>query len=361
LKTAAHPSSHRGHQPRRRQQGLTLVELLVSLGLGLLVISIAAAFLVLGQQGYQTVDQTTMLRDKQRLTVDLLTRTILQAGFEDFGAVNATFRAGAKSTTTATPEPDIFGWNNAVYSTLTGLNFSEMTTIADGGRSSACGGVTDTSCRNGSDILLVRYQGVPDPADATKSDSSMVNCGGWGEPGLTNGDLNGRGVSIFHVARNATSGQPSLMCTYYNHSTGQWVDSTPLVEGVESLQVLYGTDRVTPNAPPTLNDPLQDTIPERWLRADQLTVTSGIGTAAQRIVQTRENWRRVRAVRIGLVLRGPVGSAQQSVTATMAPLGTAYTNATNDVGSSLTVAADGRLRIPVNFTVHVRNDMTTRN
>jgi type IV pilus assembly protein PilW len=359
LKTVVYFSRNRASPRRNHQQGLTLLELLVSLGLGLLVIAIAGTFLLLSQQGYQAVDQTTMLRDRQHLAVDLLTRTVLQAGFEDYSAANATFRANTKSTSTATPEPDIFGWNNAIYAALGGLNFSEMTTITDGGRPTACGGVTDTSCRNGSDILLVRYQGIKDYASAG-SDNTIVNCGGWGERGLTTNDLNERGVSVFHVARDATTGEPSLMCTYYNHSTGAWVSSIPLVEGVESFQVLYGTDRVTANAPPTIDDPLQDTIPERWLRANQLTVTSGSGTPAQKIEQTRENWRRVRAVRIGLVLRGSAGSAQQAVTATMATLGAAYTDATNDVGSSLAVAADRRLRIPVSFTVHVRNDLTTR-
>lgn len=360
MKTAAYLPHKRVSLPRHCQQGLTLLELLVSLGIGLIVIAIAGSFLLLAQKGYQAVDQTTALRDRQRLAVDLLTRTVLQAGFEDYSAANATFRANTKSTSTVTPEPDIFGWNNAIYAALGGLNFSEMTTITDGGRPSACGGVTDTSCRNGSDILLIRYQGIRDHVNAANSDDTIVNCGGWGERGLTTNDLNERGVSVFHVARDATTGEPSLMCTYYNHTTSAWVTSIPLVEGVESFQVLYGTDRVTANAPPTIDDPQQDSVPERWLRADQLTVTSGPGSAAQKIEQTRENWRRVRAVRIGLVLRGTAGSAQQAVTATMATLGTAYTEATNDIGSSLTVAPDRRLRLPVSFTVHVRNDLTTR-
>jgi type IV pilus assembly protein PilW len=89
------------------------------------------------------------------------------------------------------------------------------------------------------------------------------------------------------------------------------------------------------------------------LRADQLTVA---GNAAA----TRDNWRRVRAVRIGLVLRGPVGSAQQALATTFNPLGTAYTDSANDVGSALAVSNDRRLRSVSSFTVHVRNDMTTR-
>ncbi len=351
----------------RKQGGFTLVELLVAMGLGLLVIAIAGGALLLGRQGFDAVDNGTQLRDRQRLAVDILTRTIVQAGFEDYAAASA-FRSDFKNDTTSL-EPDIFGWNNAIYS-IPGIDVSATTAIASGDRPAKCGSVTDTSCLNGSDILVVRYQGVTSPTDATKSDNSMINCGGQGGKGLTTNDLNERGASLFHVA--TVNGEPSLYCSYYSHEAAvpQWVNQ-PLIEGVESFQVLYGTDRVTPGAaPPTTagipvdEDPLLDSIAERWLRADQLTVAGNPKA-------TRDNWRRVRAVRIGLVLRGPVGSGQQSLATTLTPLGVAYTDSANDAGTALAVAADRRLRIPSTstqvgttmpsaFTVHVRNDLTTR-
>jgi type IV pilus assembly protein PilW len=354
-------------KPLRRQGGFTLVELLVAMGLGLLVIAIAGGALLLGRQGFDAVDSGTQLRDKQRLAVDLLTRNIVQAGFEDYAA-GAAFRADYKGDTT-TLEPDIFGWNNAIYANP-GIDISATTAITNGNRPGKCGGVMDTACRNGSDILVVRYQGVTSPTNSTKSDNSMINCGGQGGRGLITNDLNERGASLFHVA--TVNGEPSLYCSYYSHEAAVpgWVNQ-PLIEGVESFQVLYGTDRVTPGiAPPSTvgipvdEDPLLDSIAERWLRADQLTVAGNPKA-------TRDNWRRVRAVRIGLVLRGPIGSAQQSVTATLTPLGVAYTNSQDDDGSALAVAADRRLRIPnastqagislpSAFTVHVRNDLTTR-
>lgn len=333
----------------RHQRGVTLIELLVAMGLGLLVVVIAGAALLLGRQGYDAVDSSTQIRDRQRLAIDVITRTIVQAGFEDYGSATATFRASAADKTLL--EPDIFGWNNAIYSPPGGLLLSSITSITNGNRPGKCS-ANDSSCKNGSDILVVRYQGVADPANANVSDNSMLNCGGWGERGLTTNDLNERGVSIFHVDTGA-DGEPSLYCTYYNHTTGKWIASTPLVEGVESFQILYGTDRVTPNTPPVKDDPAQDSVAERWLRADQLSV-------AGNDVATRDNWRRVRAVRVGLVLRGPVGSAQQSIASTSVPLGSAYANNTNDVGSALAIPADRRLRMTSTFTVHVRSDLTTR-
>ncbi|WP_332774701.1 PilW family protein [Polaromonas sp.] len=332
----------------RNQHGLTLIELLVALGLGLLVVVIAATALLLGQQGYRSVDTTTQLRDRERFATDLLARVIIQAGYQDFGAANISLRSTA-TLLGNDPEPDIYGWNNAIYKVPDDLLLSTSNKIVTDNRPGSCT-VNDTSCKNGSDVLVVRYQGVNSPTNAAKPDNTMINCMGQGEAGLTGGNLNDRAVSIFHVTRG-TNGEPSLSCTYYNFETGVWAASAPMIEGVESFQVLFGTDGVSPSLAPSPTA-MQDTVAERWLRADQLT-------AAGNAAATRENWRRVRAVRVGLVMRGAEGSAQQAATATFAPLGSMYAS-TDDTGSNLAVAADRRLRLQSTFTVHLRNDLTLR-
>ncbi len=337
----------------RRQSGLTLIELLVALSLGLFVVVIGATALMFGQQGYRAVDATAELRDRERFATDLLSRVIIQAGYQDFGANIVSLRSAASLSSTTDPEPDLYGWNNAVYKSPSSLLLSTNSAssdIANGNRPGSCT-VTDTSCRNGSDILVVRYQGVDSQTTAGSSDNTMINCAGQGEKGLTTNDLNERAVSMFHVNRG-TNGEPALSCSYYNHATGAWVAPSPIIEGVESLQILYGTDGVTAATVPSTAASAQDSIADRWLRADQLTVTGNDAA-------TRENWRRVRAVRVGLVLRGAVGSAQQAMTATFAPLGALYSS-TADTGSSLSVAADSRLRLQSTFTVHLRNDLTLR-
>lgn len=325
---------------RRRQHGMTLVELLVAMTLGLLVVLIAAAALLLGQQGYKSVDSTTELRDRERFATDLLSRVIVQAGYQDFGAAQISVRSSF-----ADPEPDVYGWNNAMYAAPNDLLVSDSTKIVSENRPAACT-VSDTSCRNGSDVLVVRYQGVNSTVNAALPDNTMINCAGRGEAGLTNGNLDDRAISMFHVTRG-DNGEPSLSCSYYNFATGVWVGPAPIIEGVESFQVLYGTDGVT-----LMGEPLvaQDSVVDRWLRADQLTVS---GNA----VKTRENWRKVRAVRVGMVIRGAAGSAPQAATATLTPLGSLYTGPA-DVGASLAVAADRRLRLQNTFTVHLRNELS---
>jgi len=103
----------------------------------------------------------------------------------------------------------------------------------------------------------------------------------------------------------------------------------------------------------------QDSVPDRYLRADQMTVSGdAFGTNA--------NWRRVRSLRIGMVLRGPPNSAQNSVAQTYYPFGLAKSSGTaiagsamssaDDPGSIFAAPADGRLRQVITFTVHLRND-----
>lgn len=333
-----------------KQSGLTLLELLVAMGLGLIVVTIAATALTLGQQGYRAVDATTALRDRERFATDLISRVIVQAGYQDFGATNVALRSSATSLGND-PEPDIYGWNNAVYKTPDDLLLSTGTKITTNNRPGECGSVTDTSCRNGSDVLLVRFQGVSAPSGGSTADNTMINCAGQGEAGVVTGDLNERAISMFHVDRG-TNGEPSLYCSYFNFTSGVWVAPAPMIEGVETFQVLFGTDGVTAATVPSTAAGTQDSVSDRWLRADQLTVA---GNASA----TRENWRRVRSVRIGMTLRAPIGSAQQATTATFAPLGALYAS-TADVGTSLAVAADKRLRLVSTFTVHLRNDLTLR-
>lgn len=335
-------------QARGAQHGLTLIELLVALGLGLLVVIIAATALLTGQQGYRAVDATTQLRDKERFVTDLVSRVIVQAGFQDFGAQQVVLRSSA-AIQGVDPEPDIFGWNNAAYVSPNDLLLSSGTAMTSGSRPGACGTVTDTSCKNGSDILVVRFQGVTSTTSPGSPDNTLINCAGQGEAGSSLGDLNERAASVFYVSRG-TNGEPSLSCSYYNFSTGKWI-AAPIIEGIESLQLLFGTDQVSPNSVPS-STATQDTVADRWLRADELKVTGNDAA-------TRENWRRVRAVRVGLVLRGPVGSAQQSIASTFTPLGPMYVSA-NDTGSSFSAAADRRLRLQSTFTVHLRNDLTLR-
>ncbi len=311
----------------RRQAGLTLVELMVALVIGLVVAAAAVAALLVARNGFTTVDSTAQLRENARFTSDLIQRLAVQAGFEDVAG------RGFSVVPPDEKPPAIEGFDDSILAADTA-----PTGLVNGSRSSGCGGVTDTSCLNGSDILLIRFWGTSPGTDPNVADGSMINCAGVGEPEGTE-----MSTSVFHIIRSA-EGEPTLACTY--RDTGGTWRTMALVPGVEAMQVLYGVDNVTPNAAPSGKT---DSVPDRYLRASQLVVTGD--TEA-----TLGNWRRVRSLRIGLLFRGPAGGAQDrdATAMTYDVLGDGF-SVSADTKSQLAVPADGRIRQAMVFNVHLRN------
>lgn len=278
-------------------KGFTLVELLVAMALGLTLLALAASALLLARQGMQLVDQSTQLLDRERLARDVITRLLRQA-----------------SADAASPQSGIavFGWDNAVYRKPEHLDFVTVSNIRNGNRPASCGSVRDSSCMNGSDIVLARW----------RPDTGNSHCGATGSLGHP--------VHLLSITR-AASGEPGLSCAY--PGANGWV-SVPLLEGVESMQVLYG-----------LQDSTHGHI-AHWQHAAQL---ESPGNPAI----TRANWQRVRAIRIALVLRGADGVATAGP-GVLHPFGAPYAErAPGDAGASLALDRDRRLRRIVEWSVHL--------
>ena len=320
---------------RRRARGLTLVELMVAMVLALLVTLASLAALLSSVQGGKALEQAAQLRDSSRFGTELVRRIALQAGFESMIANTVTREGAIRWGGGADPEPDVEGFNNALVPTV-----GDPTKAQHNSRTGGCTG-SDTGCANGSDILIARFQGSSLGGTA---DGSVINCAGDPVGDAVTAEL--RPTSVFHV-RTSASGEPTLVCSYTDG--GGTVQHRELIEGVEVFQVLYGVDGVTPGAPlPPGAAPAS--MVQRYLRADQISIT---GQPAA----TRANWRRVRALRIGMILRGPVGSAvarSTPQTATLYPLGELLVS-NGDPFSSFSTPTDGRLRQEVTFTVLLRN------
>lgn len=323
--------------PGFNQRGFTMVELLVAMVISLLIALAAISALTVTRQGFTTVDASSQLRDNGRFISDLIQRLGVQSGFKD--TVNAAYPAPAGNTAPAVdPDPNITGVNNALVSASDPFNASTARTTLDG-----------------SDILILRYQAAETFPGSGVADGAMINCMGRSTTAPPAGRYDRIG-SVLHVA--ISQGEPTLMCTVV---AGVGFDTQPLISGVENFQVLYGVDGVTAGtAPPVTPTAVQnDTVPESYLRADQLVV-------AGNPIATNANWRRVRSLRIGIVLRGPVNSAQDNTAQTYYPFGPAPSSSGgakgsamssgSDTGTVFTPTADGRLRQVVTFTVHLRND-----
>ncbi len=327
-----------------RQRGFTLVELMVAMVISLVIAAAAVSALIVSRKGFTTVDAASQLRDNVRFSRDLMQRIGVQTGYEDVRYA-ATTRSTNNISEPSNPYPNIFGFNNALADTTDPLNTSTARTASVLGY--------------GSDVLVLRYQTGETFPGSGLSDGTMIDCAGNPPPsGGIPINRDDRMVSIFHVVVGI-SGEPSLMCTWVNPKTGVY-SAQPLITGVENFQVLYGVDHVNANTAPTGTP---DGIAAQFLRADQMTVTSG--SAAQNLIDTNANWRRVRSLRIGMVVRGSVGSAQDTANQWIYPFGMAANasngtagsalSSANDVGTAVNQAADGRMRQAVTFTVHLRN------
>lgn len=330
---------------RQAQRGLTMIELLVAMVISLLIVLAAVAALTVTQRGFTTVDASSQLRDNIRFTSDLIQRLGVQAGFKDI--TEAAKRPPPNLIgVAANPDPNVMGFNNAVLTASDPIGTRTARTTADG-----------------SDILVLQHQNLETFPGSGISDGSMIDCSGNSNAAIPS-DRYDRMISVLHVADS--QGEPSLMCSSTTTGIG-FPDPQPIIRGVESFQVLYGVQGVVAGAAPPAAaasapmDVANESAPDRYLRADQLTVAGDpVGTNA--------NWRNVRSVRIGLVLRGPPNSSQDSVAQTFHPFGAARSSAGGAVGSAMsnttaldpgtifTPAVDGRLRQTATFEVHLRND-----
>lgn len=70
----------RNHTGRRRQRGLTLVELMVSMLLGLVVIGGAVSLTLANRRGYSTGESLSQVQESTRTAFELLARDVRQAG-----------------------------------------------------------------------------------------------------------------------------------------------------------------------------------------------------------------------------------------------------------------------------------------
>jgi type IV pilus assembly protein PilW len=361
LKMTAHPN-HKITMKYHVNRGFTLVELMVALALSLLVVAASVSALLVSRQGFSTVDAVSQLRDNARFATDFITRLSVQSGYKDVAFVDTVTQSAFKHTgVSADPDPPISGFDNAV---IGNDSTDPIGTSSNNSRNSSCSAADGTACANGSDILILRYQtsalNTESVLGGPQVDNAMFNCAGVPQ---TNTATSSSDVieSMLYVSTPTTAApEPALMCKYRNGSGTTWANPTPLVQGVESFQVLYGTDGVQANTIPvaaapfgaTLSPGQPDTIPERYLRADQMVV---VGNDAA----TKENWRRVRSLRIGLIVRGPVGSAQAPAAQRFfpfAPSGTLAAPPANFSDTFLNVlATDTRVRQVVTFTVYLHN------
>lgn len=311
------------------QSGLTLIELMIAMALGLFVLLAATGLLLSSKAGYTVQDQTAHVQESGRYAMEILTRAIRQAGHEDSRMLPVAMTQEAT--------PNVIG--------LDAMTLKKTAAGLDG--ASAKGAV------NGSDVLVLRFFG--DGTD--EQDGTILNCAGLpvAAPDVSDDAESGRGWSIFFVGEDA-KGEPELRCKYRTQ-TGWNADA--IVRGVESFQVLYGVDAD------------DDGLPDRFVNADavdaldgQLPLSGENAVARAMDLQRRTHWKKIRSIRIAILVRGTQPARDDDLSAVYELFGAEYANtyAERDRGTlvkegDIPPAERNRLRKIFEQTIQLRNDV----
>ena len=381
----------RQHAPvgRRRVAGLSLIELMIALLIGtILVLGLVQVFAA-SRTAYQTSEGLSRVQENARFAVDFLQRDIRMAGH--FGCVNdqahwvkgagdlnnqlgATLAAlnfnvsisGYEATNTApgqvvTIGAPAAGWSPALPAQIAALNPSPGSDIialrhlAEEGipvtaLATASGPNTQVTFPSGrGNVLTTAGVGTPTlfgVADCSHADvfqgaisgNTIVSSSGVDFSERYTASPSGqtqvyRAESIVYYVAPGASGRPALWRARAD-AAGDYPAGgrEELVEGIESLQFLYGRDAtavIAPATPPLGNITSQDT--------------------AATLAASADEWRRVGLVQMGVLAASPNPAAS-------APAGTADARPrVLGVRFDPPATADARARNGYEVTVALRN------
>ena len=309
----------------RRDQGLTLIELMVSLVIGLiLMIAVVSTYLGASGAGRVSEAQGRMNEDAQA-ALTILAQQLRMAG-------NNPKRA---NYTTAAPRNPVYGAGTYILRGCDG-KFSDVTTAAN---------IQALTCDAGggtaADSIAISYEADTFNTVAT-SGGAATDCLGNSLPVVTpapqpqvwDGTAVGPPATVitytvadnrFYIATSDAITSPSLYCKGSGNATPQ-----PLVENVEDLQLTYG---VATSTAATLEV-------AGYLNAAGIVADAGLSPLADAV-----RWSKVVTVRICVVMRSAVPIVTDSVSAQ-------YTKCDGTVNTS---PPDLRLRRAYSTTVVLRN------
>lgn len=311
------------------QKGLTLVELMIAITLGLFVLLAATTLLLSSKAGYTAQDEASQIQDTGRFVIDNISRAIRQAGLEDWSRPEGALLLAADMA------PNIEGVDNVrLLATQPGIELPWSDAV------------------NGSDVLALRFFGT---GSGQRGDGVTTDCAGLGVPAPLTQDSadEQRGWSVFYVSEDV-DGEPQLMCKFRSGST--W-SAHSVARGVESFQVLYGVD----------SD--RDGLPDRFLSAaqidklDEALVLNGSNPVARAKDRNRQTlWKRIMVVKISVLIRGAHPARADGSDAEHHLFGAVYSDESGarDPGtrideSQLPVKVRSRMRKVFSATVQLRN------
>ncbi|MBI1891128.1 MAG: PilW family protein [Burkholderiales bacterium] len=308
--------------------GFSIVELMISMAVGLLISLASISLLLSSKNAYTAQDDYVEIQQTGRYALEAITRAIHQAGYENWDQEDA---------------PAVT--DKSLSANISGLDARSLKSALPALESPI------TAAINGSDVLAVRYFGS---GSGSNGDGTIINCAGFGVAATTQDAAEEeRGWSIFYVA-NDSVGEPELRCKYKRKNG--W-SSEAIARGVESFQILYGVDTDG------------DGLANQFLRAVDITalddalMLSG-STKAARISEknAKTYWKKVVAIKMGLLIRGWQSSRVDDPTHFHDLLGQAYSDAYAAMDSGVRIYEGtlpnkirSRVRKVFSTTIRLRN------
>lgn len=292
-----------------RQIGVTLVELMVAIAIGLIITVAVIEFYLQSLRSQTAQVDVVMVNENMRFAFDLISREIRKSGFSNVWQGGVT--AGGNFCSTGTSQ--LLGLNDPATidtssATLVGTATTIYSSYSNGGNSSS------------NDVLQVKYYG-----EDTAGTSPIYDCQGFPvNAGVMVKD------TLFVAADPANNNEPTLYCHSSNPNSGQ--TALPVVPGIESLQLLYGEDA---NA---------DGIIDRYV--------------PWQIVTNTDN---VTSIKVSIVARGTSVSNVSAPTTPMTHFSSSYPAVANGDSSAIfpypgvNVPSDNRLRKMLSTEVAFRN------
>ncbi len=284
----------------RREQGITITELLVAVAIGVLVTLLAVSVMASASAGYIAHTEAAQVDDAGRFAIAALERAAQQTGFAD------------RDHDDAAGQDDAFA-----QAPLMGLDAASLSSDSEALANPRPAAV------NGSDVLALRFAG----SGTGSGDGSATTCAGFSVG--TGQD----GWSIFYVGKNA-KGEPELRCKY--RGANGW-SAEAVVAGVDSFQVLYGID----------TDAVADGQTNQYVTASAIAALDAALALDGQTAEDRARehmrkswWKRVASIKVALVLHGAQRSKGARGAVVFDLFGPAYSRAAGgDVGVRINPAS----------------------
>ena len=238
-----------------RSRGFSLVELMVSMAMGLFLVGGALTIYVNGRATHEVNSKVAELQDNARLALDLMSRDVLLSDYwartDDPSAISR------RTGDAANPMPAAFEPGNDCYAgyylnvevPVDGANDDQ---IGAGNPFSAC--VADDARAADTDILVVRHASATETARASivKDTVYLISnpvtgslfVGGQALPAgyAVDDPVNELETNAYYIGPSSTAGSDVPSLRRMTLGNGPTLNDEELVAGVEDLQIQLGID-----------------------------------------------------------------------------------------------------------------------